>query len=229
MFFLRGQTDTKILESKGIKIWKGNTSREFLEQRGLDYEEGDMGPGYGFQWNHFGAEYKGCNVDYKDQGINQINECIRLILEDPTSRRIIFSGWNPLAQPHMALPPCHILFQFYVRSNSDGALEYLDGMLYQRSADLMLGVPYNIASYALVLTLFAKVTCLKPGILKMVFGDVHIYDNHMDGVKTQLERFPVDFPKLIVKETKELREYEYDDLELVGYNPRPFIKMQMTA
>lgn len=228
MFFLCGITDTKYLEQRGVNIWKGNTTREFLDQRGLfDYREGVIGPGYGFQWNHFGAEYKGPDYDYTNEGINQIDECIDTIRNDPTSRRILFSSWNPVDFGRMALPPCHIMFQFYVR-NVNG-VKYLDGQLYQRSADVMLGVPYNILSYSLLLYMVAKVTDLKVGKLHMCFGDVHIYDNHMDGAREQIGRTPYAFPKFEINGVKSIREYTIEDMCMCEYQCYPNIKMKMIA
>lgn len=224
MFFLTGQTDTKYLENHGVNIWKGNTTREFLDSRGLDYREGVMGAGYGFQWNYFGANYKGPDHNYEGEGINQIDQCIKMIKNDPTSRRILFSAWNPVDLPRMVLPPCHLLFQFYVRNG-----KYLDGQLYQRSADLMLGVPYNILSYSLLLYMVAKVTGLTAGKLKLCFGDVHIYDNHIEGAQEQIKRVPKEFPKFKIICDKAIREYTIDDFEMSEYKCYPNIKMKMVA
>jgi len=230
IFFLRGETDTKILEAKGVKIWKPNTTREFLDSRNLDYEVGDMGPMYGFMWNHFGAEYKGCKHEYTDQGTNQVDNCIDLIKNDPTSRRIIITALDPSNLDKMVLAPCHCMIQFYVR-NYKGE-QYLDGQMYQRSADLMLGVPYNIASYSLLIIMIARYCGIKPGKLNMVFGDVHIYENHLCGAIEQIRRSPdVSIPYIRFKcsEKTPIREYTIDDLELLNYEPQPIIKMKMVA
>ena len=230
MFFLQGETDSKKLESKGVKIWKGNTSKDFLESRNLNYEEGDMGPMYGFQWNHFGAEYKGCNYDYTNEGFNQIDDCINLIKNDPTSRRILFTALNPGIAHKMVLHPCHVLFQFYVRTDKNGT-KYLDGQLYQRSADLMLGVPYNIVSYSLLRIMMSNHCELVPGKLKMIFGDIHIYGNHMEGANEQIRRKPM-FPKPLItvkpSSNKPIRDYVIEDFNLI-YEAQPNIKMKMVA
>lgn len=230
LFFLNGHTDSKKLEEKGINIWKGNTSKEFLESRGLNYSEGDMGPMYGFQWNHFGAEYKGCNHDYTDQGINQIDHCINLIKNDPNNRRIMFTALDPSTTDKAVLAPCHTLFQFYVRTDRSGN-KYLDGQLYQRSADLMLGVPYNILSYSLLLIMVARHCDLKPGKFYHLFGDVHIYSNHLEGALEQIRRIPESFPLLNIKCPSDtpIRDYKLTDFELIDYNPQPNIKMKMVA
>lgn len=226
MFFIRGETNSKILEEKGINIWKGNTSRKFLDNLGLDYEEGDMGPMYGFQWNHFGAEYNGCDHDYSNQGYNQLDNCIYLIKNDPSSRRIMFTAFDPSKLHQMVLAPCHTMFQFYVRSG-----KYLDGQLYQRSADLMLGVPYNILSYSLLITMIARFCGLIPGTLKITFGDVHIYKDHLMGALEQIKRKPANFPTIKINNSVDtpIRDYKYEDFEFIDYNPLPNIKMRMIA
>lgn len=217
MWFLRGQTNSKILSDKGVKIWNANTTREFLDSRNLDYPEGEAGPIYGYQWNNFSGK-----------GINQIDYCIDLIKNDPTSRRILFSAWNPVDLPKMALPPCHIVFQFYVRGG-----KYLDGQLYQRSADLMLGVPYNIASYYFLLVMVGYITNLEPGNLTLTFGDVHIYTNHMDGAHEQLDRLENKciIPTIKVKDgisIKNIRDFELENFN-ISYEPMPNIIMKMIA
>ena len=228
MFFIKGETNNQYLTDKGVNIWKGNTTKEFLESRELSYDEGDCGPIYGFQWNHWGAEYKGCKEDYNGKGINQIDQCINLIKNDPYSRRIVMSAWNVEDLDKMCLPPCHIIFQFYVHEK-DGKPCYLDGQLYQRSADLMLGVPYNIASYALLLKIVAKRCNLIPDRLVLTFGDVHIYSEHIMGALEQIKRSSNPFPNLYLKDEKDIREYEYEDLVLSDYNPQKPIKMKMIA
>ena len=152
LWFIRGSTDGKILSNNGVKIWDGNGSREFLDKLGFNSRrEGDLGPVYGFQWRHFGAEYKTCDTNYTGQGVDQLSEVIKQIKTNPDSRRLIVSAWNVKDLPLMALPPCHVLFHFYV---SNGKLSCL---LYQRSCDVGLGIPFNIASYALLTCLVAKV------------------------------------------------------------------------
>jgi len=158
LWFMRGDTNGKHLSEKGIKIWDGNGSREFLDKRGLSHrEEGDLGPVYGFQWRHFGAKYVDMHTDYTGQGVDQLAECIKKIKEDPSDRRIIMSAWNPADLHLMALPPCHMFCQFYVANGE------LSCLMYQRSCDIGLGVPFNIASYSLLTCMMAQVCGLKPG------------------------------------------------------------------
>ncbi|ATY70220.1 thymidylate synthase/pyrimidine hydroxymethylase-like protein [Tomelloso virus] len=192
-FFMRGETNQKLLEENGVGIWKGNSSRDYLDSRGLtEYKEYEtLGPIYGFQWRHFGAKYIDCHTDYTGQGIDQLMNAINTIKTDPTNRRILISAWNPQDLDKMALPPCHVLIQFYV--SHDG---YLSGHLFQRSADLMLGVPFNITSYALLIHIMAKICGLKAGEFLHSMTDVHIYENHVDGAWEQLKRTPCDFPKV---------------------------------
>lgn len=215
------------MADKGIHIWDGNGSREFLDSRGLtDREEGDLGPVYGFQWRHFGAKYKDMHTDYTGQGVDQLAECIRKIVENPEDRRIIMSAWNPADLDQMALPPCHMFCQFYV----DTGRNEVSCHMYQRSADMGLGVPFNIASYALLTHLVAHVTGRKPGELVHTIGDAHIYLNHVDALKEQLKRKPRDFPTLKINpEKKDIDDIVYDDLEVVGYNPHKAIKMKMAV
>jgi dihydrofolate reductase/thymidylate synthase len=174
LWFIKGDTNSKNLEKKKVNIWNNNTSRTYLDSIGLDnYEEGECGPIYGFQWRHFGAEYKGCNSNYNGLGIDQLQNCIDLIKNDPTSRRIFMSAWNPSQLDQMCLPPCHVSYQFYV---SDDNL--LSCILYQRSGDMFLGVPFNIASVSLLVYMIASLTKKKPGYISLVIGDAHIYKNH---------------------------------------------------
>lgn len=170
MWFLKASTNSNELSDKGVGIWDGNGSREFLDKYGFEHrEQGDLGPVYGFQWRHCGAEYKDMHTEYAGQGIDQIAEVINTIKTDPDSRRMIVNAWNVKDVPQMALPPCHVLFQFYVEN------ERLSCLLYQRSCDVGLGVPFNIASYALLTCLIAKMTDLQPGEFVHMMGDTHIY------------------------------------------------------
>ena len=153
LWFIRGETDSKTLSAKKVKIWDAHGSREFLDKLGFkEREEGDLGPVYGFQWKHFGANYINNKTDYTNEGVNQLKEIIQQIKKDPNSRRLILSAWNPVDLPKMALPPCHVLAHFYVANNK------LSCLLYQRSADVGLGVPFNIASYALLTCIIADVS-----------------------------------------------------------------------
>lgn len=183
LWFIKGSTNAKELQDKNIHIWDGNSTRDFLDKNGFhDREEGDLGPIYGFQWRHFGAEYKTCHDDYTDQGIDQLSEVINCIRTNPNDRRIIMSAWNPVDIKKMALPPCHCFVQFYVADDE------LSCQLYQRSADMGLGVPFNIASYALLTYMIAHVTGLKPGDFIHTIGDAHVYLNHIEPLKQQVSK-----------------------------------------
>ncbi|KAJ1889933.1 Thymidylate synthase [Kickxella alabastrina] len=230
LWFIRGQTDAHTLRAQGVHIWDGNGSREFLDSRGLTHRrEGDLGPVYGFQWRHFGAEYVDADRDYTGQGVDQLSEVIRKIREDPTDRRIIMSAWNPADMHKMALPPCHMFAQFFV-SNPGTDQATLSCQMYQRSCDIGLGVPFNIASYALLTRLIAKVTGLKPGVFVHCMGDTHIYANHVKALKVQIEREPRSFPRLIINRVPErIEDFTIEDLELVGYTPHGKIHMDMAV
>lgn len=225
LWFIKGSTDARVLQDKGIKIWDGNSTREFLDASGFkDRQVGDLGPVYGFQWRHFGAEYGTCEDDYNGKGVDQLKEIIERIRTNPNDRRIIMSAWNPVQIPQMALPPCHCLAQFYV---ADGELSC---QLYQRSADMGLGVPFNIASYALLTYMIAHVTNLKPGDFIHTLGDTHVYLNHVEPLKAQLERTPRPFPQLNFKrQVANIDDFTFEDLEIVGYDPYPSIKMEMAV
>jgi len=223
LWFVKGSTNAKELSKKGVKIWEGNGSREFLDKHGFeDREEGDLGPIYGFQWRHFGAQYTDMHADYTGQGVDQLKEVIHRIRTNPNDRRIIMSAWNPLDLPKMALPPCHCFVQFYV---SDFELSC---MLFQRSGDVGLGVPFNIASYSLLTHMIAHVTGLKAGEFVHVIGDAHVYLNHVSALEEQITRQPRQFPKLLIKnKIDDIDQFTAEDFEVVGYNPHPTIKMEM--
>ncbi|XP_054715058.1 thymidylate synthase-like [Uloborus diversus] len=225
LWFISGSTNANVLKEKGIHIWDGNSSKEFMQSQNLSYpEEGDLGPIYGFQWRHFGADYIDMSKDYTGQGVDQLSNVINLIKEKPHDRRMIISAWNPVDIPKMALPPCHCLAQFYV---CDGELSC---QLYQRSADMGLGVPFNIASYALLTYMIAHVTGLKPGDLVHTLGDAHIYSNHIEVLKEQITRTPKPFPKLRIKrDVKNIDDFIFSDFELIGYEHHPPIKMKMAV
>lgn len=207
LWFIRGSTDAKQLQEKNVRIWDGNSTREFLDASGFsDRQVGDLGPVYGFQWRHFGAEYGTCNDDYTGKGIDQLKEIIERIKVNPNDRRIIMTAWNPMQIPQMALPPCHCLAQFYVANGE------LSCLLYQRSADMGLGVPFNIASYALLTYMIAHVTNLKPGDFIHTLGDTHVYLNHVEPLKEQLERKPRPFPQLKIKrEITDIDDFRFED------------------
>lgn len=190
LWFLEGNTNSLELEEKGVKIWKGNSSKEFLENRGLEYKEGDIGPGYGFQWIHWGEEYKGCDEDY--EGIDQIANIIESLKKDKWSRRHILSAWNVADLHKMALPPCHFAAQWVCRPGANGET-IVDCIETQRSGDMFLGIPFNIASYTMLTYYICQQTGYTPGELIMTIGDAHIYKNHVEQVKEQLERTPLPF------------------------------------
>ncbi|KAK6184403.1 hypothetical protein SNE40_001937 [Patella caerulea] len=225
LWFIKGCTNGKELSDKGVKIWDANGSRQFLDNLGLNHrEEGDLGPVYGFQWRHFGAEYKDMNSDYSGQGVDQLQDVIDKIKNNPEDRRIIMSAWNPPDLGKMALPPCHCLVQFYVAGDE------LSCQLYQRSADMGLGVPFNIASYSLLTCMIAHVTKLKPGDFIHTIGDAHVYVNHIDPLLKQLERKPRQFPTLSLREdVTDINDFKMDDIKLNGYDPYPKIKMDMAV
>jgi len=227
LWFLRADTNATRLSDQGVRIWDGNTTREFLDSRGLQqYREGECGPIYGFQWRHFNAEYRGSEADYTNCGVDQLQNCIDLIRNDPTSRRIFMSGWNPCQLDEMCLPPCHVSYQFYVSKGT-----HLCCQMYQRSGDLFLGVPFNIASTSLLTYLVAKTCGLQPGKVVIVIGDAHIYDCHLEQVNEQLSRTPkYDFPQLNIKRNCEkVEDYTFDDLELVNYKCDKSIRAKMIA
>ena len=192
LWFIRGSTSNHELNEKNVHIWDLNSTREFLDSRGLSYEEGDLGPVYGFQWRHSGAEYIDCHTDYSGLGIDQLKNVINLIKTEPNSRRIIMNAWNPSDLDKMALPPCHVMSQFHV----DTVNKTLNCQLYQRSGDMFLGVPFNIASYSFLLHIIANITGYKPGKLIHILGDTHIYKEHIDAVNEQISRIPIQFPDI---------------------------------
>jgi thymidylate synthase len=200
LWFLRGETNVKYLQDNGVRIWN-----EWAD------EDGELGHVYGFQWRSW--------PDYSGGFIDQISEAVDTIKRNPDSRRIIVSSWNVADIPQMKLPPCHAFFQFYVAENK------LSLQLYQRSADIFLGVPFNIASYALLLKMMAQVTGLQEGEFIHTLGDAHIYLNHLDQVNTQLHREPRPLPSLILNpDVKSIFDFQFEDFQLEGYDPHPHIK-----
>jgi len=224
-WFIRGSTNAKELQEKNVRIWDGNSSRQFLDSVGLGHrEEGDLGPVYGFQWRHFGAEYVDMHADYSGKGVDQLANVIDAIKNRPEDRRIIMCAWNPADLNKMALPPCHCLVQFYVANGE------LSCQLYQRSADMGLGVPFNIASYALLTHMIAHVTGLSAGEFVHTLGDAHVYNNHFDALKEQLTREPLPFPKLRMKRKVEnIEDFSIDDLEVEGYKSHGKVDMKMAV
>ena len=228
LWFVQGKTDNKSLTDQNVHIWDGNSSREFLDSRGLThYEEGDLGPIYGFQWRNFNAEYRGPNEDYSENGVDQLNEVIKM-LKDPsqrTSRRMIVSAWNPCQINDMALPPCHIMFQFNV---IDG--DKLSCSLYQRSVDTALGQPFNICSYATLTHLIAHHCGLVPYEFVYYMGNCHIYEEHIEPMKMQIERQPYSFPKIeILNKYENINDYTINDFKITDYNHHETIKMKMVV
>lgn len=232
LWFIHGSTNANLLSEKGVKIWEGNGSREYLDSLGLtDRKVGDLGPVYGFQWRHFGAEYKDCNTDYSNQGYDQLANIIHTLKTNPYDRRIIMSAWNPPAFKEMALPPCHVFCQFYVNFPKDKNLKpKLSCQMYQRSCDMGLGVPFNIASYALLTYMIAMVVDMEPGEFIHVMGDAHVYSNHVDALKEQIKRIPKTFPKLVIKrKVTDIDDFKFEDFEVVHYDPYGPIKMKMAV
>lgn len=245
LWFISGATSSVPLSEAGIKIWDGNGSRDFLDSVGLSSREvGDLGPVYGFQWRHFGAKYIDAKTDYSGQGVDQLAEVIDKLKNKPYDRRIILSAWNPADLAKMALPPCHMFAQFYVSfprpaSTSNGPNDnkaakcrgILSCQLYQRSCDMGLGVPFNIASYALLTHMLAYVCDLTPGTFIHTMGDAHIYLDHADALKVQLEREPREFPELQISRPPggEIDGWKVEEFVLKGYKPHPAINMKMSV
>jgi thymidylate synthase len=224
MFYLRGQTDNSILVSKGINVWTPNTTREFLDGRGLKHlPVGDMGPSYGFLFRHFGAKYVNCQTDYAGQGVDQLANVIHKIKTNPTNRRIIITLWDPTNEDLCPLPPCLYNYQFYVDNG------YLSCMMTQRSSDYAVAGGWNVATGALLTILLAKVCDLSPDKLIWNIGDVHVYKNLVDQFKEQLERHPNFFPRLYLEKKENITDYEFKDLELLGYEPFPPIQFQLSV
>lgn len=224
LWFIQGCTDSNKLSKQGVKIWDANGSKEFLTKTGLNYKQGDLGPIYGFQWRHFGATYKDCDTDYTNQGVDQLRDLIEMIKRDPTSRRLILSSWNPKDIGAMALPPCHCLCQFYVL---DGKLSC---HLYQRSGDMGLGVPFNVASYALLTYMIAHVTNLVPYELVHTLGDAHVYINHIPQLMVQCSRRINSPPQLkIMRKVPDIESFKSDDFCIENYNPKSNIFMPMAV
>lgn len=230
LWFISGDTNIKWLVENNVRIWNewpyaifkdssdynGETMKEFIERIKTDdkfaKKYGDLGPVYGKQWRNF-------------NGVDQLQKVIDTIRYNPNSRRIILSAWNPSEVDDMALPPCHAFMQFYVSESGKLSLQ-----LYQRSADIFLGVPFNIASYALLLHMIAKITDLEVGDFVHTIGDAHIYKDHFDVVKTQLTREPYPLPKLIIHgNQKEIEEFKFEDFEIVDYQHHPALKAKVSV
>lgn len=238
LFFLKGHTDSKILSSDGVKIWDENTTREFLDSRGLtDYNTGDMGPMYGYNWRSFGYPYEGCDKDYSGKGYDQLWHLINSLINDKNSRRHLLTTYDPSTVDQSVLAPCHgLIIQFNVTNNNE-----LDCKMYQRSVDTALGYPFNIASYALLVHLLCHITGYKPGKLIMTLGDTHLYKQHIREIKKQLDRIPLIKPTLSInahfdsnitsidEKISFLETIEPDNIRLNNYHYWPGIKMDMIA
>jgi dihydrofolate reductase/thymidylate synthase len=229
LWFMRGDTNANILKDKKVNIWNGNSTREFLDNVGLTHlNEGDCGANYSFQWRFSGQQYVDCDTSYvRKTKYDQINNIINLLQNDPYSRRIFLSAWNPLDLDKTVLPPCHVSAQFYVDNNRG-----LSCHMYQRSCDVFLGLPFNIFSYSVLTYILAKKCDMTPARLIISLGDTHIYSNHIEQVKEQLNRVPMAYPMLKVSDSvkaKEIEDITIDDFEVVGYFPHNSIKAPMAV
>jgi len=233
IWFIRGETDNKLLQKQGVHIWDGNTSREFLDSRGLQlYPEGMAGPGYGYQWRNFGANYncfsgKQLTDDHPFGGVDQLQQIIDKLKNPETrnSRRLILSAWNPKQLDQMAVPPCHIMCQFNVHDGNK-----LSCAMFQRSSDFFLGIPFNIASYSMLTHLIAKHCGLEAYEFIHFMGNCHLYENAIDATKMQIDRNPFPFPTISIKETREnINDYCVKDFEIHNYQSHEAIKVEMIA
>lgn len=231
LWFISGNTDSKLLEAQGVSIWAPNSSRAFLDNRGLNYREGDVGPLYSHALRHYGSVYHGCDANYSGKGFDQFTELIRTLKSDPYSRRHVMTTFNPAVVDQCVLMPCHgIAIQFYV--SGEESKKKLSCHVYCRSSDTFLGLPFNIASYAVLTYIVAKLCGMVPWELVVSTGDTHIYANHVDQVKAQLTRNPLPFPKLVVSDNileKTLEDITIDDFTLEGYVSYGPIKAPMAV
>ena len=227
LWFISGKTDNRLLKNQNVHIWDANASTEFLKSRNLNYREDDLGPVYGHQWRYFNAPYVDCETDYTGQGVDQLSYIIDSLNNKETrySRRLVMSAWNPIQIDKMALPPCHVLVQFNVSGENK-----LDCALFQRSGDVGLGVPFNIASYALLTHLIAHHTNLVANTFTHFIGNAHIYEEHISPLTTQIERTPFVFPKVKITNTHHnIEDYVVDDFEISEYTYHSRIPMEMKA
>jgi len=228
LWFLSGSTDSTKLQEKKIRIWEGNTTREFLDDRGLNHMPvGDIGAGYSHQLRHFGTEYNTCKDDYTGKGFDQLKYVVDLIKNNPDSRRILFSYWNPSQLKDAALPPCHLVYQFYV----DKRNKTISCCLFQRSSDYFLANNYNAVSAILLTHILGNLCDYKPKEFIHFIGDTHIYKNHVEQCKEQMKRQPTRFPKIYlnkeIKSLKDILELKYEDFELINYNYKKAIRGKM--
>jgi thymidylate synthase len=230
LWFIKGDTNNQHLLDQKVNIWRENASRNFLDSRGLtNLQENDLGPVYGHQWRHFNAHYTNCDTDYSGQGVDQLQYIINQ-LKDPdpikrNSRRLIMSAWNPCQIDEMALPPCHILVQFNVTHGNK-----LSCSLYQRSGDIGLGVPFNIASYSFLTHILAKHCGLEAYEFIYTIGNAHIYANHVDALKEQIQNELFVFPKIeIINSHENIDDYIVEDIVITDYKSNTTVSMKMTA
>jgi thymidylate synthase len=228
LWFIKGSTNNNILKEHNVHIWDANGSREFLDSRGLyNNDIDDLGPIYGFQWRHFNADYKSCNDDYTNKGIDQLADVINT-LKDPklrNSRRMIISAWNPCQLDKMALPPCHIMMQFNVTNDNK-----LSCSMYQRSNDEACGTCFNIASYSFLTHLLAKHCDLEPYEFIYYKGNCHIYEEHVSTIKEQLQREPYEFPTLtIINKYEDIEDYNEEDFIVSNYKHHGALQYKMVA
>jgi len=221
LWFISGETHVKPLQDAGVRIWNDWATEEQTARFGR--KAGDLGPVYGHQWRNFGATVLEDGTYAKD-GVDQIQRVLDTIRDNPNSRRILITGWNPKESDQVALPPCHTLFQFYVQ---DGRLSC---QLYQRSADIFLGVPFNIASYSLLMMMIAQVTGLQPGEFVHTMGDAHLYSDHLEQARLQLTREPRPRPVMTLNpEVTDLFKFKFEDFSLSEYDPHPHIKARVSV
>lgn len=236
LWFLRGSTNVKELQEKKVNIWDGNSSREFLDSRGLTHlNEGDIGPTYGFNFRHYGATYHTCHSKYENDnsGFDQVADVLHKLRNNPSDRRIIINLWNPMTYNDVALPPCLFLYQFYVTNDKEtNKPRWLSCSIYQRSGDMGLGVPFNIASASLLTYILAHLSGLTPLRLYHTIGNAHIYLNHIDALKEQITRTPIPFPLLHINNNKHynnVEDFTFEDFKIIGYNPMETIQMKMAV
>jgi len=227
IWFLNGETDVKKLQEVGVHIWDGNSTREYMDSIGItDREEGDIGPCYGWQWRHFGAEYETSQTDYTGQGVDQLYAILKLIKHDKSTSRAVMSAWNPPDLASMNLPPCHVLYQFSVHG------ERLCCHMYQRSADVFLGLPFNIASSALLCHIMASMLEMEVGTLHVSLGDAHVYNSHVEQCFeqiTRIPRHPCNLKIVTPVEFDDLSKLSAGNFQLEGYEPHPAIKGKMAV
>jgi thymidylate synthase len=228
LWFVKGGTSNELLTQQNVHIWDKNTTREFLDSRGLhDYEDGDIGPLYGYSWRHWNAPYEGCRADYTKKGIDQLQQVIDT-LKDPaqrSSRRMVISAWNPEQVDSGCLPPCHIIMQFNVVHGNK-----LSCCMMQRSADIACGIPFNIASYSFLTHLIAHHCGLEPYEFIHYANNCHIYEEHLDTMQEQLKRDPHPFPTLrLLQKRENINDYVVEDFEILDYKHHAALKYSMVA